>query len=51
MNRTVEKHPTDAITVDESTGKVFLSVGSLEQSNWSLENRRFSFGKILTCSI
>jgi hypothetical protein len=34
-----------AITIDESTGKVFLNAGSLEQSNGGLKNRKFSFAK------
>lgn len=36
-----------AITIDESTGKVFYSVGSLAQSHWSLKHRKFSFGKAI----
>jgi hypothetical protein len=32
--------------IDESSGRVFLNVNSLEQPRWSLENRRFSFGKV-----
>jgi hypothetical protein len=32
--------------IDESSGRVFLNVNSLEQPRWSLENRGFSFGKV-----
>jgi len=36
----------NAITIDESTGKVFLDAGSLARSNGSLKNRTFSFAKV-----